>query len=140
MLARRNEHRARRAAELKNGRGKCKSKPKAVKGISSKSPFLRVQGFDLPGRMAVDSMHLVDLGVARRLYNQVFGGSSKPAQELKKKLDELATATKVPREYPRRGRAYSKDSSRMKAAEWAHHGLVLAPAIAGEIIPTPTMK
>ena len=137
VLARRNEHRARRAKELKQKKVKAKT---SVKGVCTRSPFLRVQGFNIPTQMAIDAMHLVDLGVARRIYSQVFAGSSKPAKCLKSKLDELATSTKVPREYPRRGRAYSKDYSRMKAAEWSHHGLVLAPAIAEDIIPTSTLK
>ena len=137
VLARRTEFRNRRAKELKQRR---KIKKPHVKGVACKSPFLRMPELRLPDQMPVDAMHLVDLGVARRMYGQVFAGSAKETVALKENLDKLAEQTKVPREYPRRGRAYSKDASRMKASEWAHHGLVLAPAIANDVIPASKHK
>ena len=93
-------------------------------GYTGRSPFLDLPEFDIIEAIGVDYMHLIPLGVIKKLlFLCTTQRRSFPARltSVKKYVEQWLEKQKVPRSFPRRARV---DFAHYKASEWRAFGVL----------------
>ncbi len=80
-------------------------------GYAVFSPLLSLLGFDMILKGPIDSMHLLALGMSKKIFNLTIGSE----KDLLRAFNSLIKSVRVPSEMGRRTRAFIK---RYKASEW----------------------
>ena len=107
--------------------------PNEKKGIKGRSLLLDIEGFDIVNNVQCEYMHLVPLGVVKRLLELCFSVGENRTRITKRPLtlpnefNELMKLIKVPHEYSRRARKL--DLSVMKAQEMRNILVIFFPLI-----------
>ncbi len=118
----------------------AKAKKVNVKGLSRMSPLLKLRRFNLIWQSPPDEMHLMALGLSKKIYELIFTTNKRPGQKvrltrnkrkrvsaIRERLDNILDDLKVPSEHGRRPRAVE---SKYKGVEWRLLGLFLYPVLA----------
>jgi hypothetical protein len=101
-------------------------------GLVGRSPLLQVPGFDPVTGVVADAMHLIYLGVAKRLLHLTFNiGTARDRGLAERRLDInplsfMLIQQKVPSDFPRRTREYDPH---WKASEYRNLVLALFPLV-----------
>ena len=107
--------------------------PDERKGVKGRSILLNLDYFDYVNCVPTEYMHLVPLGVVKRLLEVTFSVGENRTRNIKKPLlspdlfNELMKALKVPHEFPRRIRKL--DLSVMKATEFRNVLIFFFPIV-----------
>ena len=108
-------------------------------GYTGRSPFLDLPEFNILQDIAIDYMHLLALGIFKKLYFLcTTQRKSFPARltSVKKYVEQWLAKQKVPRAFPRRARV---DFGHFKASEWRAFGVLFFPIIV-EALHTHELK
>ncbi len=90
-------------------------------GVNKKSPLLNLQDFDIINQIPLDSMHLIHLGITKKMWERIFETGSKVfhnaarRMQVQRRWNAMFTETKLPFEL--KHKTQPVNIARMKASE-----------------------